>query len=131
MCRLSLWPAGSGTHRFIVVHIVMSTAATGGVITIVTDSIAFRVNVGTAASLIRSISTGALLAHSLSLPKAALVAAFVFLVAAQTLMSLIAALFLVRLSTKEPVHERERRFDAVGCGELGGQGCETCRLSTA
>src|SRR5579864_4623604 len=37
-------------HRSIVAHIAMSTAVTGVGITIVTDSIAFPVTVGTAAS---------------------------------------------------------------------------------
>jgi hypothetical protein len=50
MFRLLLWSVRSGTHRFIAVLFVMSMAATGVVITIVTDSIAFPVSVGTAAS---------------------------------------------------------------------------------
>ena len=48
MSRLLLWPLGA--RRSIAVLIVMSMAATGGVTTIVTDSIAFHVNVGTGAS---------------------------------------------------------------------------------
>jgi hypothetical protein len=57
---IPIWRSGSmfrpllcatGTHRSIAVLIVMSMAATGVVITIVIDSIAFLVNVGTAASV--------------------------------------------------------------------------------
>src|SRR5580692_5247651 len=92
MRRLSR-SVGSGTDRFTVVPTVMIMAATGVVITIVTDSIAFPVSAGTAASSIKSILTGALPAPSLKKLKAALVAAFVFPAAAQTLTSLIAALF--------------------------------------
>ena len=50
MSRLLLSSVGSGTPRSIAVLIVMSMAATGVVIMTVTDSIAFRVSVGTAAS---------------------------------------------------------------------------------
>src|SRR5882724_6693452 len=50
MFRPLLWSVGSGTHRSIAVLIVMNVAATGVVITIVIDSIAFPASVGTAAS---------------------------------------------------------------------------------
>jgi hypothetical protein len=48
MFRLLLFD--SGTRQCIAVHIVMSMGATGVVITIVSGSIVFLVNVGTAAS---------------------------------------------------------------------------------
>jgi hypothetical protein len=51
MFRLLRWSVRSDARRSIAVLIVMSVAATGAVITIVTDSIAFPVSVGTAASL--------------------------------------------------------------------------------
>jgi hypothetical protein len=51
MFLLLLSWVGSGTHRFIAARIVMSMAATGVVITIVTGSIVFLGSVGTAASL--------------------------------------------------------------------------------
>jgi len=50
MFRPLLWSVRSGTHRSIAVRIVMNMAVTGVVITIVTDSIAFPVTVGTVAS---------------------------------------------------------------------------------
>ena len=50
MFRLLRWSVRGGTRRSIVGHIVMNMAATGAAITIVTDSIAFPVNVGTVGS---------------------------------------------------------------------------------